>query len=608
MLDIIGPLIKPLLLCTWMLFLAVCWGRLIQFWFDLQLKGGRGTNLAVNLMLGLMLFSGIAFLWGMIGGLNIYAAYILLIVLSLSLIPLRGYLETAGLVIRDIEKNEQENILSPTFNLLITIMLFLNLYGALEPVQSSEALSFSLALPQYYVNSGRIVELTNNLRSYLGHNWEMLYLWGLLLESALLCRLLDIALFFMSGILLYRWCTRKFGTETGVIAGVLWFCSSILHQIPGTLTHFNALASFSLLAFLFWDRWHFGKGRHFLAASGILAGFAIGIDHYALYFPLIPLIIITLSSRTTSSSSFIHRLGAALIFSVTAFLVYTPWLLKNLILYIYRSGDFSVNGFFPVKPIINPFIPANVLSLGAFAGDTLDKMSDINVLVIPLLSFLLWAIVVWIKFRSTESKHIWLLCLLSIPAWLLLPVYNSGLALVLALPFAWMLIAVILGKVINSTEAISKRALPIFISFILILFFNWMLNIDLLSNKLVAVDNEREDPGYSLIFNYLENHGDVDRNLMTIGISEIYNCPLGYVNSDGFMPEPIWPYLLDSPTPKSLKDDLVNDGFVYILSSYLPGQIPVDNKSRLKFIRFVDRYCELDTQHNQYRLYKIRGT
>lgn len=597
-----------MLLCGWLLILSACWGRLLQFWFDLQLKGGRGINLSVNLMLGLMMLSGLGFLWGMIGGLNIQAAIIILIALNLALIPLRGFLETAGLVIRDMENKEAEHILYPTFNLLLLIMLFLNLYGVMSPVQSSEALNFSLAVPQNYINSGRLIELPNNLRSYYGHNWEMIYLWGLLLEGAPLCRLLDIALLFITGILLFRWCTNRFGAEAGIIAGALWFFSSFLHQVPGVFSHYNAAASFSILCFIFWEQWRSGWGNHFMAAAGILAGFAVGIDHYALYFPIIPLLIITISTGNLSLSTLKYRIKAAAGFLAIAILAYMPWLLKNLILHSYQSGTFSINSLFPSKPVINPFIPSNVFDMAGLADMIMKKLSEIDVSVFPIFLLFIWAIAVWIRYRTAVSKQIWLLCLLSIPAWLILPVYNSGLAIAMILPFTWILIAYMLGRVINSTDTIYKRSLPIIVIVLLIFFFDWMINIDLLAENSLAGKYDREDASYTMIFNYMDKNGKVDGSLMAIGIPGMYDCPMEYVNSDGFMPEPIWLYLADSPTAETLKDDLVNDGFTYILSAYLPGQIPADNESRLKFLRFVDRHCELETQLNQFRLYKIKGT
>jgi hypothetical protein len=434
----------------------------------------------------------------------------------------------------------------------------------------------------------------------------MIYLWGLLLEGAPLCRLLDIALLFAAGIMLYRWCSKRFGPEAGIIAGALWFFSSFLHQIPGTFSHYNAAASFSLLCFIFWERWHSGEGSHFLAAAGILAGFAVGIDHYTLYLPIIPLLLITITACNLSRSGFKHRIRGAAVFLVPAFLVYMPWLLKNLILHTYRSGNFSLNGLFPTRPIINPFIPANILNMPEFTRITLDKIAGIDPSVFPISLFFIWAIVVWVRYRSKETRHVWFLSLLSIPAWLLLPAYNSDLAIALIFPYAWILIAYIFGMFINSTELIYRRALPVIVIVLLILFFDWMVNINLLTEKTTTDRTGRQDTSYTMIFDYLEKHGEDEGSLMAIGISGMYNCPLAYENSDGFMPEPIWPYLSDSPTAKTLKDDLVNDGFIYILSSYLPGQIPVDNESRLKFLRFVDRHCELETQLNQYRLYKIK--
>jgi hypothetical protein len=199
---------------------------------------------------------------------------------------------------------------------------------ALAPPEFYDSLIYHLAVPQQYVLQHRMVPIEGNYYAHFPANMGMLYALGLLLRDGSFAQSLHWLCGALSVLALYGVGRRHLPRSEALLAcalfalvpGVMLVSTYAIADLAITL-----FGTLGLAAVLEW--WDSGD-RRWLAAAGIATGLAMGTKYTAAAVVLLPLAAaVAARPRTTWKG---RILGAAIL-AVTAVLVLSPWLARNLV-------------------------------------------------------------------------------------------------------------------------------------------------------------------------------------------------------------------------------------------------------------------------------------
>lgn len=326
---------------------------------------------------------------GVLGLLNPAAA---LILLSLGAVlaarELRAALKSGG-----AKGSPERESFFASLSLLERILLALSAYafllhlvGALAPETFYDSWVYHLAIPNLYINAGRIVGQPQLLHANFPQNMELLYLLGLLFRGETAAKLLHLWMFALSTAALYEMGRSFSSRRTGLIALTL-YCSIPVVSVAAWRTAVEHGAAFwSLLG-----AWTLIRGlhaleedkteteeRHWLFLSGCLFGFSMGTKYTAVWAAgAATAVLAYFLFRTERSGP--EKLKLFLSWSLPAAALVLPWLYKNHQL------------------LGNPFYP--------FLGEFFGTAGDVDI----------------IGFEQSARGHFWYGGLLSWKTWLLTP-------------------------------------------------------------------------------------------------------------------------------------------------------------------------------------------
>ena len=303
----------------------------IGYGFVLPLRG-RGEGLLLRLGVGLWLIAHLVFLLGLTS---------LLYSISLLVVLLPG---VALLIVRSLPALFSQR-LGPTARqrwpqnplvwlMLLPILFFvaLALSGALTPPIARDSLVYHLALPKLYLQHHQWLEVPENIYSFFPGLAECLYTLVLGLGShypalvhavfGVVCLGATITL----GRMLNLQCeTCLLGLAVLVATPTFW-AEMTWAYVDLVNTFYWALAAICFL------RWQENKDRFWLVLLGFCAGAASGCKYTSLILiPVIPLGLL-FDLKKSGNLGERHILLTVLIPVVTALVVVSPWLGRNLIL------------------------------------------------------------------------------------------------------------------------------------------------------------------------------------------------------------------------------------------------------------------------------------
>lgn len=280
-----------------------------------------------SLGLGLGTLSLLTLALGLLGLLYPLVAYVLMAVLALAfardikgvLFQVLGHLRTSkggplGLVLGSV------GCLAGLYNLV----------GALAPPTFFDSLVAHLGHPNWWVINHKIGFDPYNVYTNYPLNMEMLYTLGmLLLKSDILPKLFH----FLAGILVtltvFSFAKRFLNRPMALLAGFVFYLTPSVSISSTLATHDLTLALFEILSVYALFLWFEQQGSRWLLVSGICCGLAMGTKYTGLYFlpTLMVLIILRLSLEKGRPWYVLRKSGE---FVLSALLVFSPWLAKNL--------------------------------------------------------------------------------------------------------------------------------------------------------------------------------------------------------------------------------------------------------------------------------------
>lgn len=222
---------------------------------------------------------------------------------------------------------------------LILFLLIFHFLGTLVPPIFFDSLVYHLAIPKLYILHHKIFYYPYNFFSNFPFTIEMLYTFGLLLQSSIVVKCLNYALHLLMLASFYAFARRYFLRRTALI-GVLIFYSITWVGLTSFLLYIDlGLACYFWLAAYTFFIWVERKELGWLILSGIFTGVMLGIKYLAVYgtFILILNLLAFLIWQSFSARRSPDNIPArswyhyVCFFGLPAALIASPWYIKNFI-------------------------------------------------------------------------------------------------------------------------------------------------------------------------------------------------------------------------------------------------------------------------------------
>ncbi|KUG21878.1 membrane protein [hydrocarbon metagenome] len=263
-------------------------------------------------------------------------------------------------------------------NILIQILLGMAIFSifvtliilSLLPPIATDALIHHLAIPKLWLLHGGLYEIKWSVFSYYPMNVDLLYLIPLYFHNDIIPNFIHMGFGIGTSWLIFCYLNNKFGRTWGLL-GILVFLSTPMVMRMSTVAYVDlGLIFFTSAGIFAYSRWRNNgySENKWLLISSITMGIALGTKYNALiaWFLLLSAIIF-FYSRDKKTQWPAVRYGA--IFFLISLLIFSPWLIKNLIL----TGNplFPLfNGFFNVSTanITNEETTYNIVSGNTYMG------------------------------------------------------------------------------------------------------------------------------------------------------------------------------------------------------------------------------------------------
>ncbi len=241
-----------------------------------------------------------------------------------------------------------------------------------------DVLTYHLQLPKEYFHAGRISYLPHNVYANFPSNVEMLYLLTMILvddahDAAVPANMIHLLLAALT--VFAAWVAgREWSPRAAVVCAVATASTGWLAYLSGLAYVENGMLFFAMVSAAWLVRCYarssapngvvddtsgaaerqsrtlLGGNRQAMIVGGVLAGFSFGCKYTAGPMLVIPLAIVPLVCRRTSTRS---GPTDAIVFAFAALVAVSPWLVKNLAL----TGN-------PVFPLVNEIFHASPAGWG----------------------------------------------------------------------------------------------------------------------------------------------------------------------------------------------------------------------------------------------------
>jgi len=224
-----------------------------------------------------------------------------------------------------ISEFRASNMAGKLLAILILIVLLATLSIALSPPLQFDALVYHLSLPQEYLHDHQLSYVANNFFWGMPQIAEMIYTWSMALGGAQTATVTGwfaglIALMGIQGLISNRFSPNTAWVGTATLAAGFTLAFSLGWAYVDWWVLLFASAYFACML-----QWVEIGSVQLLAVSGIFAGMAFGTKYTAGILLLCGAVVILLKYH----SSYQVLFKSLIAFGAPAFLIFSPWLLKN---------------------------------------------------------------------------------------------------------------------------------------------------------------------------------------------------------------------------------------------------------------------------------------
>lgn len=363
----------PLVFILFIVATAVGWRlfRLTVPGFD---EVGIRMVFSVGLGLGAIAYS--TFFLGVLGALQTWAAYCVLLFLAL---VFHRDLIAVGKHLWEIRLDAQLGKISPISKVLVAmllIFLLLNLLQALAPPTSADTLAYHYALPKLFVREHAIYYIPDILAN-APLSQHMLYTFGMLLHQDVVASLISYSqgIVLLAAIVLFG--RRYFTTQIGLLAAVLLYSPPLVTQVVSSGHIEIGLTTFTFLAIWGFIEWTQSRDMRWLVLSAIFLGMVAGTKYYGLFTVLSLGLVVAWAGVSLYGRNKTVLVRSLAIFGITTVLVASPWYIRNFV----NTGNpiypafYSVLGGANWSPEMDDFFNLWVTSEKRPAGDSIVAFS-----------------------------------------------------------------------------------------------------------------------------------------------------------------------------------------------------------------------------------------
>ncbi|MDD5644826.1 MAG: glycosyltransferase family 39 protein [bacterium] len=218
--------------------------------------------------------------------------------------------------------------------ILLLSALLLNLFSAALPPFEYDSLEYHLAGPKEILRNGRYAYFDNNMYMNIPSNISMVYLFiqGVARDSG---KFVNYAYGLLILGAIYAFVADKAGKNCALLAAASFYITGLLTK-ELMYAHIEISAAFfTVLAFMCIWEYLSGKKIPYLVLCGIFAGFALGSKYTSVLTLILPVLSVLLVFENGGK-----KIGSPLIFVFTVLLVFSPWILKNIMA--------AKNPFYPI--------------------------------------------------------------------------------------------------------------------------------------------------------------------------------------------------------------------------------------------------------------------
>ncbi len=226
--------------------------------------------------------------------------------------------------------------------LLLLVILWAGLLDLLPPTQR-DALIHHLAIPKLWLKQGLLSEIPWASFSYYPMNLDLLYLIPLALGADWSAKLIHHGFGLLTALFIYIFLKRRLGTDWALLGSLLFLSTPIVMRSSASAYVDLGLVFFITLSWMMLIQWT-STGRtivFFISAAAL--GLGLGTKYNGLIaLPLLTAGVMVLCAW--EGKSFWYTLSRGFLFLTLALLVFSPWMIRNLIL----TGN-------PLYPLYNHF-------------------------------------------------------------------------------------------------------------------------------------------------------------------------------------------------------------------------------------------------------------
>lgn len=228
----------------------------------------------------------------------------------------------------------------------LLVFFLLNFIVSLSPPHGSDVLSYQLAVPKIYIRAHSILYLPSIFMANQPPGIQMIYLFGLILNGAILANLIAYSIPVMLSLAIITFSKRFFKLEVGLLGALIFY--SMPHLMLSATKPYSdtPLALFCFLAFYAFIIWFKKMDIKWLIISGIMMGVAFSIKYFSIiaFASIFLFLLVRLFALPKERKSFWSKIYTLIVFCFMAFLMFSPFLVKS---YVYTG-----NPIYPLLPTI----------------------------------------------------------------------------------------------------------------------------------------------------------------------------------------------------------------------------------------------------------------
>ena len=203
----------------------------------------------------------------------------------------------------------------------------------LTPPISRDALIHHLAIPKLWLENGGFYEMKWATFSYYPMNVDLLYILPLYFDKDFIANFIHMSFGIGTALLIYSYLSKKFSRIAGLLCILVFLSTPMVVRLSTEAYVDLGLVFFTTASILAFVRYRDGEYKDFkwLFLSSVAMGLALGTKYNALiaWFFLSTAIIYVYSKDTKEQWKAVK---CGLIFFLISLAIFSPWLIKNVIL------------------------------------------------------------------------------------------------------------------------------------------------------------------------------------------------------------------------------------------------------------------------------------